>query len=123
MPIWTTTPVEMTPRLRLTGWLVVELPDSTRHLVGWNSTEGEGRVSSRIESFDPATGQAVTKTGRVYQLVGFPGAGGDALYTWSAWCRINKVSTFTDVTADVWAEMQASATRVRAPRRAKKART
>ncbi len=106
MPFWQTTPVAERPELRLTGWQVVELPDGDRHLVGWNLTEGEGRVSSRIEHFDARTRRAATKTGRVYELVGRPGAGPDAQYTWNAWRSINRVEEFRDVTDEVWSAIK-----------------
>jgi len=109
MPVWKTIPVSEIPELRLSAWQVVELPDGDRHLVGWNETEREGRVSSRIAVFDACTRRATTQTGRVYELIGRPGHDADAQYTWNVWKRRNRVTEFKDVTEEVWRALQDAA--------------
>ncbi len=104
MPIWKTTPIEQTPELQLAAWRVFEVESPywegrTRHSVGYNLTEREGRVSSMIDEFDHVTLRGVTRSGRVYQLVGEPGSGsGDGLYTFNRWCEINDITEIVDVT-------------------------
>lgn len=91
MSIWKTTPIDQTPEIRLSSWSVFELPNGDRHFVGYNETEHEGRVSSMIMTFDPGTMKGVTRSGRVYQLVGPPGYSTDGTYVWYRWCNINDV--------------------------------
>jgi hypothetical protein len=86
MPVWLTAPIDREPQIRLASWSVRELPRGDRHFVGWNIRGVEGRVSSRIVSFDPETRRGVTNSGRVYELVGDGGANLDADYVWHVWC-------------------------------------
>jgi hypothetical protein len=95
MAIWTTRPVDEIPEIQLINWDVRELPDGDRHFVGWNIVEMEGRVSSKIVTFDQRYMTGVTQSGRVYQLLRAPGTDSDAEYVWQAWCRINGVELAT----------------------------
>ena len=108
MPTWKTEPVAVQPTLTLRLWSVKELPGGDRHLVGYCRENAEGRVSSRVVTFDPAQGIVETISGRVYRLCGRPGIDMDALYVWDAWCRMNHVDRARDVTEEV-AEAMASA--------------
>ncbi|MDD5336204.1 MAG: hypothetical protein PHS32_20910 [Rhodoferax sp.] len=103
--VWSCAPVSERPELVLTDWRVFEvlLPGSavrTRHFAGYNARDREGRVSSAIVQFDPATMCGVTKSGRVYALRGSSGWNGDAEYTWHRWTHINSVTAVVDVTAE-----------------------
>lgn len=100
MTIWRTSPVSQTPVLKLVQWSVFQTETGERHFVGYNVTEGEGRVSSAIVEFNPETKQGRTSSGRIYQLAGEPGFNGDAAYTWGRWCEINRVSEQRDVTEE-----------------------
>lgn len=103
--VWATRPVSEVPSIVLQDWAVIELADGDRHFAGYNITEGEGRASSKIVEFDPATMRGVTSTGRVYELDGPPGLRGDGLYTWNRWARINSVEDkFTDISGDLYAQ-------------------
>lgn len=106
MPIWATRPVDQVPEITLRQWAVFELLNGDRHFAGQNVTEGEGRTSSRIVTFDPVSRRGVTRSGRVYTLDGPPGLGGDGSYTWNRWCFINRVdpATAVDVSAAVVAD-------------------
>ena len=97
--LWGATPVDLTPAIELERWQVVEVtpPGTDRHFVGWNKTEGEGRTSSKIISYDKETRTGTTRSGRKYKLVGETGMDGDALYTFTGWCRVNGVESFKDV--------------------------
>ena len=104
--IWKCKPVSERPEIILTYWHVfeVKLPgrtERTRHFAGQNITDHEGRASSAIETFDPATCRGTTESGRVYELRGSTGFTGDGEYTWSRWKKINSVTDVVDVTAEV----------------------
>ena len=104
--VWKCAPVSERPEIVLANWLVfeVKLPGHkarTRHFVGQNIIDDEGRASSAIETFDAATKSGTTESGRVYQLRGRTGLTGDGEYTWSRWKSINSVTDFVDVTAEI----------------------
>lgn len=99
--VWRTSPVTETPEIQLSEWQIWETETGERHFVGWNLTEGEGRASSAIQTFDKDTMRGITRSGRVYELVGPPGHDGDAAYTWNRWKTINKVISTKDVTAEI----------------------
>lgn len=104
--VWACAPVSERPEVVLTRWRVYEvaLPagtEFTRHFVGYNTYEREGRVSSAIAQFDPATMCGVTQSGRVYELRGKSGWDGDADYTWNRWKAIYGVTETVDVTGEI----------------------
>jgi hypothetical protein len=99
--VWATRPVSEVPELQLSGWQIWQTERGERHFVGYNETEGEGRVSSSIQAFDGGNMRGVTRSGRVYELVGPPGHNGDAAYVWARWQRINRVVAAENVTAEV----------------------
>lgn len=110
--VWRTTPVRETPEIVLARWRVfsVSLPNGescTRHFVGWNVTEREGRVSSPIVEFDSLTMRGRTRSGRVYELRGVSGWDGDAEYVWSRWQRLQASGDLTNI-KDVSAELSSS---------------
>lgn len=103
MPFWTPTTVDATPELAVCSWMLIRTETGHIHVVGFNLTEGEGRVSSPLVTFDPATRIGTTKSGRRYVLQGEPGMDPDARYTFAAWCEINQVMHWDDVSAEVLA--------------------
>jgi hypothetical protein len=103
MPLWETLPTSAEPVLSMSSWRVFELADGDRHLVGVNERNLEGRVSSAVEQLDVSTLVCRTGTGRLYRLVGRPGAHSDASYVWQYWVEREGVTSWTEVTADVWA--------------------
>ncbi|MEK8088732.1 hypothetical protein [Thermithiobacillus plumbiphilus] len=84
MPIWRTADVNTQPALNLVNWRVMQLGKS-RHFVGYCPENHEGRVSTAIIAFDPATRQGVTASGRIYVLRGPSGFDTDADYVWALW--------------------------------------
>ena len=102
MPVWNTTPVTETPKLRLRNWCVFESSTGERHLAGFNLSEDEGRVSSALQSVEPASRCATTATGRLYELVGLPGLESDGRYVLQRWLALNEEPQPRDVTAEVW---------------------
>ena len=94
------------PDITLLNWWVVEVSGylgqkdrRTRHFVGWNMFDAEGRASTPIVAFDPVTRQGRTESGRVYELRGDPGYNADADYVWQRWSRVNRLSDEKVVTA------------------------
>lgn len=106
--LWNATSVDVTPVIELTKWQVVEVtpPGTDRHFVGYNVTEGEGRTSSKIVSYDKETQTGTTRSGRKYKLVGETGIDGDALYTFTNWCKINGVESYKDVSDEYGSPVQ-----------------
>lgn len=114
MTVWTIAPVELRPDVTLESWAVFDVPLNgldqpwTRHLAGYSVEDGQGQVCSPIHAFDPAAGQCVTRSGRVYRLRGRPGLGLDAEYVWRRWKRIASITEERDVTKEVFAAMSAA---------------
>jgi hypothetical protein len=105
MNVWQASSVEETPSVVLTCWRIFEVTTPyhdlpTRHFVGYNETEGEGRASSAIQEFDKNTMQGITRSGRVYRLTGESGMDRDALYVWHRWSQVNHVETVKDITEE-----------------------
>lgn len=108
--VWTCASVTERAELVLTDWAVFEVqlpgnPGRTRHFAGYNISDREGRASSAITVFDPATWRGVTKSGRVYGLRGMPGLTLDGEYVWRRWLAINGVTEAVDVTNELLAMM------------------
>lgn len=106
MTIWRATPVDQVPEIELDQWRIFEAKSpywegTTRHFIGYNLTEGEGRVSSAIQNFDHDKMIGITRSGRVYRLVGEPGWSRDAEFVWTRWCESNHVEDQRDVTGEV----------------------
>lgn len=99
MPIWATTSVTESPTLVLIIYRILETDKGERHFVGYNWSDREGRVSTPVDEFDLATLTGRTRSGRIYQLQGRPGVDADAMYVWRAWCRVNGVERWEDVTS------------------------
>lgn len=100
MALWRCWSVEAEPSVTLVQWKIVEIDAGTRHFVGADSRDFTGRVSSAIQEFDVTSMRGITRSGRVYQLLGSPGDSADASYVWDEWRAINDVRTYQDVTQD-----------------------
>lgn len=101
--VWETTSIIETPEIELAYWQIYECSDNgltTRHFVGFNLTEAEGRVSSAIKIFDMSTMRGITASGRVYALIGDPSEDPDASYVWAHWQQINRITEYKNVTTD-----------------------
>ena len=104
MAVWSVTPVEQEPSTTLVRWQIWELPDGDRHFAGWAVEAQEGRVCSAVQSFDVARLRGLTRSGRVYQLVGRPGVDTPGAYVWQGWLALNREPAVVDVTGHVWSE-------------------
>lgn len=98
MSIWSPRPTSELPRIPLSQWRVFELADGSRHFVGVDMFDRSGRVSSPIVTFDAATMQGTTQTGRIYELVGQQGWSVQGEYVWMRWCELYDVTSYSDVT-------------------------
>ena len=105
MSIYKPAPADAVPAITLSAWRVYRIKSKLRklnngvHLVGRNEAVGDGRVSSALKKWNPETREGITRSGRVYTLVGEPGGSLDAAHVWSIWCKVNKVTSIQDVTA------------------------
>ena len=99
--IWPVASVSETPHVALVQWFIAETDKGEKHFVGYNVTDGEGRVSSAIREFDKTTMVGITRSGRLYKLVNESGYNADALHVWHLWRAFNKVESWSDVTEDV----------------------
>lgn len=115
MSIWNVQSVAEQPSVTLVNWQIFQTELGERHFVGYCQENHEGRVSSAIQSFDPATRRGVTKSGRVYELIDEPGQDLDALYVWGVWAEINNVRRFTDLTEEIASALKATIQKPPAP--------
>lgn len=104
MPIFLPPTVATHPNERLESWAVFEvtlpgLSGPTLHVVG-HVDDGTGRVSSPLVNIDEAARSVVTRSSRVYRLVGRPGLGGSGEYVWNRWVAGWSARDVTDVTAE-----------------------
>lgn len=95
--VWAPPDVEEQPSVQLNRWSVAELEDGDRHFIGWC---GEGRVSSKIVSYDKETKIGVTRSGRRYKLMGETGYSSDGDYVWHYWQQVNKVTSYKNVSEE-----------------------
>lgn len=102
--------VDVEPRVKLSWWRAVKLPDGSIHLCGSTGFVTGGRVSSAVQSFDYGAATATTQSGRVYELVGPPGVDGDAYYTLNHWVLFHGITEWTEVSEEIWAEIKARIT-------------
>ena len=83
---WPARPVAEEPACVLVRWRLVSVQGSPR-LVGFNCTNGEGRLSSRVVALDVVAREARTESGRVYALEGPWGFDADGEWVLDCWLR------------------------------------
>jgi hypothetical protein len=115
MPVWNTKPVSEQPQITLIQWSVIETELHERHFCGYCIENGEGRVSSAIQTFDPKTRRGVTRSGRCYALEGPSGMHPDAAYVWSVWAQVNNVKRAVDVSEQLLGSNNGKAQRSQKP--------
>lgn len=98
--VWKVLSKKDQPYLNLVRWRVYETDGIERHLVGYSNENREGRVSSKIMSFDFKNKCGTTRSGRRYKLEGNAGNDRDAAYVWSMWCERNNIDKVRDVTEE-----------------------
>ena len=103
--MWHPPPVEVEPRTLLSQWRVYQVDmdfdgaGMSNHLIGV-TRGGSGRVSSPVQEFDHATQCAVTRSGRIYELVGPSGTSSNATFVWTYWLVRNNILEYTEITQD-----------------------
>jgi hypothetical protein len=106
MPMWSVASVSAEPELSLSNWQILETQHGSRHFVGSDSRDDTGRVSTAIQQFDPIALRGVTLSGRIYRLVGPRGRSEHGQYIWERWCKVNGITSFTDVTTELLSESE-----------------
>lgn len=104
MPIWAVSTVERQPEIELVQWSIMEIhPAGTRHFIGYNTADREGRVSSAIVEFDLDLKRGRTLSGRVYGLIGDSGHNLDAYHVFRCWCKVpgQRADEYRNVTIEV----------------------
>ncbi|GAB2600815.1 hypothetical protein GCM10027034_37480 [Ramlibacter solisilvae] len=102
-------PVNEAPLARLVDWQISELNvNGSRHVWGYDLMTREGRASSMLAEFDPATASLISATGRRYELVSRPGFDADAEFVWRTSLTTRGFTTADahSITADVWKAIQ-----------------
>jgi hypothetical protein len=104
--IWRPDSVTDEPEVKLTQWRVylvkanIDSKGDTIHFVGSVGYRySEGRVCSPVQTYDPTTKKGITRSGRIYELVGKSGHNRDALYVWNHWLdKFNPIPEIVDLT-------------------------
>jgi len=116
--IWPIEAAESRPHVQLSMWRLYEVADArcealSRHLVGYVLEREHAQVSSPVVRVDAESHCCVTRSGRVYELVGAPGHCEEASFTWDAWMHVNGISHAQDVTEDLWRRFQGDSGKTR----------
>jgi len=96
-------PVDSTlnaPRVDLVDWRILSTDVGSSHFVGCRATNGRGRVSSKIQLFNPKSLVGVTRSDALYVLHGPTAYSLAAQAVWVQWCKKNGVERWRDATAD-----------------------
>lgn len=105
MPIWLPSTVTEAPDERIRSWAVFEvfvpeIGERTKHVAG-ELADRSGRVSSPLVAIDVESRSVVTRSGRVYHLVGRPGLGLEGEYVWRRWLSINEARDVNEVSSEL----------------------
>ncbi len=102
MPI-SNVPVD-SQKISLRRWRVMEVRtqngNCSRHVLGHDVTNSQGRASSPIVNFNLDSMIATTRSGKSYKLVGLPGNSKLGNSAWKKWCGENGVVAESDVTKE-----------------------
>ena len=93
---------EESREVTLRRWCVMEVTTKqgtrSHHVHGHDVTNNFARTSSAIGEFDAHNMTVITRSGRLYKLVGLPGNYPAGKPAWATWCSSNSITTQTDVT-------------------------
>lgn len=99
--------LEDEPEINLGPWRVLEvqtrsIATPSRHFVGLDRDNGGGRVSSPIIIWDAEKRAGITRSGRVYKLIGKRGSATDAEYVLNRWliANVDEDGSVCDVTTE-----------------------
>lgn len=90
MSVWKVAKIDREPQITLTDWAIKKTNDGN-YFVGTRE-DGTGRVSTQIITFDEEAKKGVTKSGRVYELIGEPGYSSNGEYVWGCYKEINELT-------------------------------
>jgi hypothetical protein len=85
--VWKSASITDEPEIKLYQWQIKKMKEGS-FFCGVTS-DGNGRVSTDIKTFDEATKKGITASGRCYQLVGPEGSSSNADYVWNYYKRVN----------------------------------
>lgn len=108
MPTWKLPrPTPEQARETLGDWAVFETPAGARHVAGCvHGPSGHGRrVTSAIQSWDPATATFTTSSGRRQQLHGGRGLNLDGEYVYRDFLAREQLPDSIDVSASGWSQI------------------
>lgn len=87
----------------LAQWSIRRFAGGAQHFVGYCIERCNGRVSTRIVELNVAARTGLTKSGRLYRLVGWPGTDKDAEYVWLSFAgMLGDGEQWTDVTEELF---------------------
>lgn len=106
MPTWLPPATAEQPNVVLTNWsafevLIPRLGKPTLHVAGRAVDEGSGRVSSPVVTIDERQRRVVTRSGRVYGLIGDPCDHPDVAYLVQAWLEGFDATLLRDATHEI----------------------
>lgn len=104
MALWSVSPITEEPEMTLSRWKVYLVQANfsgagdTIHFVGdTNYYRTEARVTSPINNFDKNAKKGISRSGRVYRLVGkSTSLSTDAKYVWANWLAKNGNPDYID---------------------------
>jgi hypothetical protein len=88
------------PRVDLVDRRILSTDVGSSHFVGCRATNGRGRVSSKIQLFNPKSLAGVTRSDALYVLHGPTAYSLAAQTVWLQWCKKNGIKRWRDATAD-----------------------
>lgn len=88
-------------KVYLSSWNIKVVEDGRMFFCGYELDYLQGRVSTEIKSFDKETRTGVTRSGRIYELVGNSGYNGDAEYVWGGYKAVNNLPNVIKEITDI----------------------
>jgi hypothetical protein len=95
------------PRVTMLDWRIVRVGHEM-HLVGFLENGITCRVTTPIEHLDVSSRQALTASGRIYELMGPPASDPTQLAVMAIRTRQLSLCVDDDLTAETWSAMQAA---------------
>lgn len=92
------------PVATLIQWRLLRPSSGAVHLIGYCLEHNEGRVSSSVLSVDATSRQCVTKSGRVYRVLGPSGHDRHGDWVWKQVMNCTGLTVESDLTADLEAD-------------------
>ena len=98
--VWVTPDPLEQPELSISRWRIIEIThkrQKERRLSGFVVENQEGRLSTPLIAIDLDKKQCVTRSTRIYNLIGPPALDDDAEYVLRAWMSANGIKNIRDV--------------------------